>query len=307
VEMGHISVKTICFFLIVKLAFTASVLADDVSDGDSNKISDSNSAGRNQYQGFGFFNTADRTDSMGEKGAVDSFVPIIAVDPAVSPATSTSNPATTKKQGKNGNKENKGNKKKNNKVNVVIDAPVVEPGTNITNGLFVNPQDNTLNLAIGGANISIDLSDDEVQVVNTTTKGLNGDEIPEIVKGHIPVFLQLAKDSSRRDFFDIETNDNIKKCYYMQALMNWANSQSADVKNAFYDYIENLKLEKEQTRAEQDIKVKQLSETAQEAHKHIQSIIDDDQISKKQETQSIAEYFSGLPTDVQEELNTINS
>jgi len=304
--MKHISVKTICFLLIVKLN-SVSVLADDVSNEDSNQISSSNSAGRNQYQGFGFFNTANRTDSMGEKGVVDSSIPIIAVDPAVSPATSTSNPATTKKQGKSGNKGNKGNKKKKSKVNVVIDAPVVEPGTNITNGLFVNPQDNTLNLAIGGANISIDLGDDEIQVVNTTTKTLNGDEVPEIIKGQIPVFLQLAKDSSRRDFFDIETNDNIKKCYYMQALMNWANSQSDDVKNAFYSYVENLKLEKQQTRAEQAVKVKQLSEAAQEAHKHIQSIIDDDQISKKQETQSIAEYFSGLPTDVQEELNTLNS
>ena len=148
--MKHISVKTICFLLIVKLN-SVSVLADDVSDEDSNQISSSNSAGRNQYQGFGFFNTANRTDSMGEKGVVDSSIPIIAVDPAVSPATSTSNPATTKKQGKSGNKGNKGNKKKKSKVNVVIDAPVVEPGTNITNGLFVNPQDNTLNLAIGGA------------------------------------------------------------------------------------------------------------------------------------------------------------
>lgn len=157
-------------------------------------------------------------------------------------------------------------------------------------------------------NISIDLSDkDAVQVVNTTVKPLNGEEIPNTIRGQIPVFLKLAKDSSRRDFLDIETNNNIQKCYYIQALMNWANVQNPEIKAAFYSYIDSLKLEKEQLKAQQDAKVQLLSTAAQEAHKKIQEIMDDDQISKKQESQRITEYFDGLPASVQSELNTLTA
>ena len=143
--MEHVSFKTVCFVLIVKLAITAFVLADDVSHGTTGTASKPGSLGRDQYQGFGFFNSANRTDSLGEKGVDDSPDSIAAVDPSVSPVTSTTNnPTTVKKTGKKG-------KKNNNKVDLVIDAPVVESGENVTDGVFLDPEDNTLNIAIGGA------------------------------------------------------------------------------------------------------------------------------------------------------------
>lgn len=89
-----------------------------------------------QFQGFSFFNSAGRQDLMGEKG-IDDLNKSVNVEAA----TVSTSKKTTKATGK----------KNNGQLDMIIAAPVVTNNDNITDGVYVNPKDNTFNIAIGGA------------------------------------------------------------------------------------------------------------------------------------------------------------
>jgi hypothetical protein len=187
-------------------------------------------------------------------------------------------------------------------VDVIIQAPVAKPGEPLLDGIFVAPDKDSLSIAIGGAEIALDITKTNNTVSNTTSQPLNGEKIPESLKGALPAFLLHATDAARRSFFEIENNGNIPKTQYCQAVALWAQQQSPEVLAAFNEYVSNLNATKHAAQQVITEKAKSLSQAAQRANTQIQQIQNDDSLTKTQEQTQINEVFNNLPKKVQKEL-----
>uniref|UniRef100_A0AC34F7P6 SXP/RAL-2 family protein Ani s 5-like cation-binding domain-containing protein n=1 Tax=Panagrolaimus sp. ES5 TaxID=591445 RepID=A0AC34F7P6_9BILA len=190
-------------------------------------------------------------------------------------------------------------------VDVIIQAPVAKPGEPLLDGIFVAPDKDSLSIAIGGAEIALDIT--KTTNNTNTSQPLNGEKIPEALKGTIPTFLLHASDAARRSFFEIENNGNIPKTQYIQAVTIWAQQQSPEVLTSFNEYVNNLKATKQAAQQVLTEKAKSLSQAAQRANNQIQQIQNDDNLTKSQEQSQINEIFNNLPKKTQKELTDLTT
>ncbi|GMT23693.1 hypothetical protein PFISCL1PPCAC_14990 [Pristionchus fissidentatus] len=119
---------------------------------------------------------------------------------------------------------------------------------------------------------------------------------------NMPQFLSNASDSTKKEYVDIQTNDNIPKATKEKALTAWAIRNGEPLLSAYKKYSANEKVQKKERDSRIEGIVLLLSESAQKADASIRSIANDDSLSPKQESDKIARQFRKVKPAVRKEL-----
>ncbi|CAJ0928755.1 unnamed protein product, partial [Mesorhabditis belari] len=120
----------------------------------------------------------------------------------------------------------------------------------------------------------------------------------------LPFFLQLANDTQRKEYVDLETNPNVEKGIKSKALQAWATRCGSNVTIAYQAFLADQTLIQEKRQQQLDAIVSKLSASAQAIHEKINTVVDNDNISSAKENQQLAKIKKKADPSVWNELET---
>uniref|UniRef100_A0AC35U757 DUF148 domain-containing protein n=1 Tax=Rhabditophanes sp. KR3021 TaxID=114890 RepID=A0AC35U757_9BILA len=122
----------------------------------------------------------------------------------------------------------------------------------------------------------------------------------------LPAHLIVASDAARKSYFEIQQNPNIKKSLKNKALKSWAHEQSDAVSSLYDKYLTNLETQNNSHKEKIAECIKNIPDAGQQANLKIQQILDNNDITQKQEQTMINAILSPLNGSIVASLMDIN-